>query len=162
MGLGSVSITAIAGKNAPVIAPIVAGALAVNSDTLVTVGAGVLGLFFGAMWRTGSFISEGKTWPEIRSDWFISITIGGANAVLTLALVEWLSFGLMFTMAMGVVIGATGLRALPELRAALMEAAKRRLLSDGVAMIQPKDSDINAKVKRLRDPVNPTEGDGPQ
>lgn len=149
MGFGQVSATAAVAKNAPVIAPIVAGALAFNSDALITIGAVVLGLFFGAMWRTGSFISEGKSWPEIRSDWFISITIGGANAVLTLALVEWLSFGLMFTMAMGVVIGATGLRALPEIRAAFMEAARRRLLSDGVVVVQPKNKDLDETVRKL-------------
>jgi len=150
MGLGEVSAAALVTKNAPVIAPIVAGGIALHSDAFITISAIVAGLFFGAMWRTGSFISEGKTWREIRLDWFISVTIGGANAVLTLALVDWLNLGVLLTMAMGVIIGATGLRALPLLRAALLNTARRKLLEQGVVMIQPKNADIDAKVEALR------------
>lgn len=143
---------AVVAKNAPVIAPIVAGGFALNSDVLVTVGAVVIGLFFGAMWRTGSFLADGKAWIEIRSDLLISLLIGGANAVLTLALVEWLDLGLLFTMALGAVIGATGLRALPEIRDALMGAARRKLLADNVALIQPPDPDMDNKIEALRHP----------
>lgn len=150
MGLGAVSAGAVAAKNAPIIAPIIAGALALHSDTLITIGAVVLGLVFGALWRTGSLISEGKTWGEIRIDWFVSLMIGGANAILTLALVDWLNLGLLFTMALGVVIGATGLRALPEIKDALMAAARRKLLSEGVAMVQPVDPALDEQVAALR------------
>lgn len=141
---------AIAAKNAPVVAPIVTGALALHSDMLVTVGAVVIGLVFGAMWRTGSFLNEGKSWAEIRADLLVSLLIGGANALLTLALVDWLNLGLLFTMALGAIIGATGLRALPEIRDALIGAARRRLLADGVAMIQPQDADMSEKIERLK------------
>lgn len=145
------SITGVAAKNAPVVAPIVAGALALNNDALVTIGAVVIGLVFGAMWRTGSFLSEGKSWIEIRADLTVSVLIGGANAILTLALVDWLQLGLLFTMAMGAVIGATGLRALPEIREAVIGAARRRLLEQNVALIEPKDGDMDEKIRQLGD-----------
>lgn len=145
------SAAGVAAKNAPVVAPIVAGALALNNDTLVTVGAVIVGLVFGAMWRTGSFLSEGKSWAEIRADLLVSVLIGGANAILTLALVDWLDLGLLFTMALGAVVGATGLRALPEIREALIGVARRRLLSEGVVVIQPEDADMDEKVRRLAD-----------
>lgn len=146
------NVSAVAAKNAPVLAPLVtgAGALAIHSDTLVTVGAVVTGLFFGAMWRTGSFITEGKTWREIRADWIVSVSIGGANTILTLALVDWLNVGMLFTMALGAIVGATGLRALPEIRDALMHAARRKLLGDNVALIEPKDDEMADQVERLK------------
>ncbi len=146
------SAGAIAAKNAPVLAPIAtgAGAVAINSDTLVTVGAVVVGLVFGAMWRTGSFLSEGREWREIRSDLLVSVLIGGANALLTLALVDMLNVGIMFTMALGAVIGATGLRALPEVKDALLNALRRKLLGEDVALINPRDGDMREKVDALR------------
>lgn len=143
------NVSAVAAKNAPVIAPLAAGSVAINSDTMVTVGAVVIGLVFGAMWRTGSFLSEGKSWTEIRSDLLISLLIGGANALLTLALVDWLNLGLLFTMAMGALVGATGLRALPEVRDAITASLKRRLLGDDVALITPRDDDLLDKARQL-------------
>lgn len=145
------SAAGVAAKNAPVVAPLVAGALAFENDALVTVGAVIVGLVFGAMWRTGSFLNEGKAWTEIRSDLLVSLLIGGANAILTLALVDWLELGMLFTMATGAVVGATGLRALPEIRDAFIGAARRRLLEQNVALIEPEDADIDRKIERLRD-----------
>ena len=145
-------ISAVAAKNAPILTPLVTGAGAVlqGSDTLVTVGAVVVGLVFGAMWRTGSFLTDGKTWKEIRADLLISVLIGGANALLALALAEWFGLSLLFTMALGAVIGATGLRALPELRDAILVALKRRLLGDNVALIEPKDDAMRDQVDQMR------------
>ena len=145
-------VSAVAAKNAPVVTPLITGAGAVlqGSDTLVTVGAVVVGLVFGAMWRTGSFLSEGKTWKAIRADLLVSVLIGGANAILALALVDWLNVGLLFTMALGAVIGATGLRALPEARDALLGAARRKLLGDNVALIEPRDEQLDDQMDRLK------------
>ena len=145
-------ISAVAAKNAPILTPLVTGAGAVlqGSDTLVTVGAVIVGLVFGAMWRTGSFLTDGKSWKEIRADLLISVLIGGANALLALALAEWFGLSLLFTMALGAVIGATGLRALPELRDAILVALKRRLLGDNVALIEPKDDAMRDQVDQMR------------
>lgn len=117
----------------------------------MTVGAVIVGLIFGATWRTGSFLSDGKSWKEIRADLLISVLIGGANALLALALADWLDLSLLFTMALGAVIGATGLRALPELRDALLVAAKRKLLGDNAALIEPKDDAMDERIKHLDD-----------
>ena len=144
-------ISAVAAKNAPIVTPLITGAGAVlqGSDTLVTVGAVIVGLVFGATWRTGSFLSDGKSWKEIRADLLVSILIGGANALLALALSDWLDLSLLFTMALGAVIGATGLRALPEVRDALLIAAKRRLLGDNVALIEPRDDAMADQIGQL-------------
>ena len=149
------SILGVAAKNAPVVAPIVAGVLTFNNDAVVTVGAVIIGLVFGAMWRTGSFLSEGRAWREIRADLLISLLIGGANAILTLALVDWLDLDMLFTMALGAVVGATGLRALPEVRDSLIGAARRRLLSEGVVVVNPPDADMDEKLDRLREQSDP-------
>lgn len=145
------SAAGVAAKNAPVVAPLVAGALTLDGSALVTLGAVVTGLFFGAMWRTASFLHEGRSGREIRSDLLISLLIGGANTILTLALVEWLQFGMLFTLATGAVVGATGLRALPEIRDAVTGALRRKLLGDDVALIQPRDNDMREQVREMRD-----------
>lgn len=145
------SVSAVASKNAPVIAPIIGAALALHSDTIITVGAVVIGLFFGALWRTGSLLSERRPFKDIRTDWFISITIGGANAILTLALVEWLELNPLLTMGMGAVIGATGLRALPEIKDALMNMAARRLIGDNVTVMRTPLVPDDALREEMRD-----------
>lgn len=121
----------------------------VSNEWLISTLAVCIGLLFGAMWRAGSLIGEGKTWPLIRSDLLVSLMIGGANAVLALAIVEWLEIGPLFSMAIGVLVGATGLHALPAIRDSLVESAKAKLLSQGVAMIQPNDAEMEHKLDAL-------------
>lgn len=154
------SASAVASKYAPVIAPIIGAALALHSDTIITVGAVVIGLFFGALWRTGSLLSEQRPFKDIRTDWFISITIGGANAILTLALVEWLELNPLLTMGMGAVIGATGLRALPEIKDMIVGAVGRKIIGDNVALIHPPDSDLTARMREAGQALDASQDGG--
>lgn len=144
------SVPGVAAKNAPIVIPLLAGSLVITEETVVRVAAVCIGLLFGAMWRAASLHSEGKTWREVRRDLVISALIGGANAVLALALVDWFDLGVLFAMAVGVVIGGTGLRALPEIRDALVGMLRRRLLGEDVALIQPRDDDMRNTVKQIR------------
>lgn len=143
------SVSAVAAKNAPVVLPLVGGALT-TGELPAQVAAVAVGLFFGAMWRAGSLHSEGKTWKAVRTDLVVSILIGGANAVLALALVDILGVGPLLAMAIGTVIGATGLRAMPEAKAALVGWATRRILGDNVALVQPPDPAIEEKIEALK------------
>ena len=136
-------------KVVPAAAPVASAVFSAHSDTLVQIGAVVAGLAFGMMWRAGSLASEGKGWKAIKSDMLVSILIMGANAVLAMALVEMLNLSTLLAMAAGVVVGATGLRALPEIRDAVVGMLKRKLLGDDVALIQPRDDDLSAKAREL-------------
>ncbi len=148
------SALGIAAKNAPVALPIFAGAWALDDTTIVKAAAICVGLLFGAMWRAGSLANEGKTWSMVRTDLLISILIGGANAVLVMALVDLANVGPLLAMAGGVIVGATGLRALPEMRKALLDSARARLLGEGVTTVPPKDADMDAKLDELTRRLN--------
>lgn len=131
MTLAGISATAVA-KKAPLVAP-TAGALladAIGGADALRVVAVMGGLALGAMWRAGSLKSEGKDWAAVRSDMAVSVLIGGANAVVTLALVDYFGAGILFAMAIGVAVGATGVRVVPELRDAVWGLVKRRALAD--------------------------------
>jgi hypothetical protein len=138
-------------KYGSVAAPIISAAVVAHSDTLVKVGAVVGGLALGAMWRAGSMRGEGKPWGAVRSDLAVSGLIGGANAVLCLALVELFDASEMFAMAIAVIVGATGLRALPEIKKAFMDTMRRKLIGDDVALMQPRNVDIEQTLQALRD-----------
>lgn len=128
-------------KHAPVIAPPVSAViadLAFDGDTFAKLLAVVAGLAFGAMWRVGSLRSERKEWVDVRADVFISTMIGGANAVMALAIVQYFGFNTLFSMAIGVVVGATGLRALPEIRAAIVGIVRKKLLEDTMLVVPPR------------------------
>lgn len=146
------SLPGAAAKNAPVLLPIIGGGIALHDPMLVKAGAVLLGLAFGAMWRAGSLASEGKAWPKIRSDLGISALIGGANAVLTLSLVDLLKIGPLLAMGLGVIIGATGLRALPEIRDAVAAGLRRRLIGDDVIAINPRNDSLNELARQLDQP----------
>lgn len=127
-----------AAKYAPAAFPLISAGFAAHSDTIIKVAAVLGGLALGAMWRAGSMRGEGKSWAVVRADLGISALIGGANAVLALALVDFFKVGLMFGMAIGVIIGATGLRALPEIREMVVTVLRRKLLGgDDVVVINP-------------------------
>ena len=139
------SIGAIAAKNAPVVAPLTFVALISMDITAV-----VAGLAFGAMWRAANLRSEGKDWKAVRSDLTISILVGGANAVLALALVEWLNVGQVMAMTIGVLVGATGLRAVPEAKEVVVAALRRKLIGDNIVTLSPPDQKrINEAMDRL-------------
>ncbi len=90
-------------------------------------GAVTLGLVAGAMWRAGNLKSEGRDAASIRADLIVSALIGLANAVLALAIVDWMGVGILLAMVVGVLVGATGVRAIPEVRDLLVETLKRKL-----------------------------------
>lgn len=133
-----------AAKRAPVTLPVLAGgaALAMDGHTALRISAVIVGLAFGAMWRAGSLRSEGKVWADVRADLFVSILIGGANAVLALWIANWTGVGILAAMAIGVITGATGLRALPEIKDAVMASVIRRSMADTV-MLQPRDRELD-------------------
>lgn len=138
-------------KYAPVVGSALMAGLAAHSEIVAQVAAVLAGLTMGAMWRAGSLRSEGALWLAVRSDLAISGLIGGANAVLALALADWLNLSVLLTMALAVVVGATGLRALPEIKDALATVLRRKLLGDDVALIQPRNEEIADQVRRLRE-----------
>lgn len=121
----------------------VIGAIGVmlSDDWIVRTVAVIIGMAFGAMWRAGSLVGKGKSWPAIRSDLLVSLMIGGANAVLALTIAEWMDAGPLFSMSIGVLVGATGLHALPMIRDNLLETARKRLLDEGVSMLMPRPDD---------------------
>lgn len=130
--------------------PAVAATLAAHSDTAFKVGAVVGGILLGMLWRAGSLRGEGRSWATVRGDLTVSALIGGANAVLALSIVQLFDLPVMFALGAGVLVGATGLRALPEIKAALMNAARRKLLGDDVGLIQPNNPAIDEAMRQLR------------
>lgn len=144
------SASGVAAKHAPILVPVFAGGLAVGEETIIRIIAVVTGLVFGAMWRAADLHHEGKSWREVRSDLAISAMIGGANAVLALALVDRADLSVLSAMAVGVIIGATGLRAVPKIRDVLFDIMRRRLLGDDVALIQPRDDAMRETLDQIR------------
>jgi hypothetical protein len=98
-----------------------------NDAILVQVLSVCVGLSMGAAWRAGSLLNDGKEWRAVWRDLLVSVFIGGANAVLTLALADFADLGPLMAMALGVLVGATGLRAVPEVKAVVVDLLKRRL-----------------------------------
>jgi len=142
-----------AAKYAPAILPLASTSFVAHSEVIIQVGAIVVGLALGAMWRAGSLRGDGKNWSEVRADLGVSALIGGANAVLAVALVDWLNVGVPAAMAVGVVVGATGLRALPEIRDAFFAVLRRKLIGeDTVTLTAPKDIEMRALRKQLDNP----------
>lgn len=145
------SVEAIAAKNAPVIAPLTLAALFGN-ETILEITAVCAGIALGAMWRAANLRSEGKTWSDVRSDLVISILVAGANAVLAFTLVQWLDVSRSMAMGIGVLVGATGLRAVPEAKDVLVGALRRKLIGDDIVMINPPaQAKINEAMDKLRD-----------
>lgn len=118
------------GRQVAAIAPAVTAGFAIHGDAIIQGAAVIGGLALGAMWRAGSLRSEGRSWDTVRGDLAISAMIGGANAVLTLALAQWLQVGVMVAMLLGVLVGATGIRAVPAARDAVLDLLRRKLLAD--------------------------------
>jgi hypothetical protein len=143
-------VSAVTAKYAPAALPVLTAALAAHSDTLWKIGAVIGGLILGAMWRAGSLRGDGKSWAMVRSDLGVSGLIGGANAVLTLALVQAFQMNVMFAMAIAVIVGATGLRALPEIKAGLIGYARRKLIGNDIAVVHPNDPDLDELVRKMR------------
>lgn len=142
-------MSAVTAKYGAIVGPVAGVAISAHFDTLAKVAAVSGGILLGMLWRAGSLRGEGRTWADVRSDLTVSALIGGANAVLALAIVQAFEGSVMFAMAAGVLIGATGLRALPEIKEALMNAARRKLLGDNVALIQPPDPEIDDLLRQI-------------
>lgn len=138
-------MSGITAKNAPVILPLIAGTLALDDPIFIKAAAIAVGLVFGAMWRAGSLLNDGKGWQPVWKDLLTSGLIGCANAVLVLVLVDQLGVGPLLAMAGGVIAGATGLRALPLVR----KAALNRLLGNDVTTVSPSDPSMEEMIRRL-------------
>lgn len=147
-------LTASGAKAAPAILPplaVVVSFLGWDGHTILKTTAVLAGIGFGAMWRAGMLRSEGKSWVHVRSDLAVSGLIGGGNAILCLAIVELFGMGALLAMGVGVIVGATGLRALPAIRSTLINALQRWALGNNIALIQPDDPVLPVLVKKLDD-----------
>ncbi len=106
------ALTAALIKQAPAPA---AAAIAISTenhfDPLI-LGAVLIGLLCGAMWRAAQLRSERKTWIDVRDDLINSILAGGANAIASLFAIQWLGGGAMIALGVSMLIGATGVRAI--------------------------------------------------
>lgn len=112
------------------------GAVAVDTRMLFMVAAVVVAIALGALWRSAQLYEKKKSWADVRSDLIVSVMIGGANTVLCLAIVDLLGVGILLAMGIGVIIGATGVRALPMLRTFALDMMRQRLSPDPVAQPQ--------------------------
>lgn len=149
-------MSAVTVKYAAIAGPVAGVIVSAHADTLYKVAAVSGGILLGMLWRAGSLVGEGRSWAAVRGDLIVSALIGGANAVLALTIVQVFDAPVMVAMTVGVIIGATGLRALPEIKAALMSAARRKLLGDNAILIQP----ANPEIDRLRDELAKIERKG--
>ncbi len=122
-------IAASAAKAAPAITPplVTLAALGVDGSFLIKIVAVIFGVGLGAMWRAGMLRQEGKDWETIKTDLFVSVLIGGANSVLSLGCAELFGAGALISCMIGVIIGATGLRALPQIRNLFIEFARSKI-----------------------------------
>lgn len=92
-----------------------AATLAISTDNHfdpLILGAVLIGLLCGAMWRAAQLRGERKTWGEVRDDIVNSILAGGANAIASLFAIQWLEGGVMVALGVSMLIGATGVRAI--------------------------------------------------
>lgn len=134
-------IAAAALKNtAPVAAPTVTTtvALLMGGNGHWTFVAALLGIAFGALYRAGQNVSDRKEWSDISRDVVVSCLIGGANAVLVLAVAEYFGLSLLLTLLTGVFIGATGVRGIPAAQRVLTDVLRGRL---GLPPQRPPDQE---------------------
>lgn len=103
----------------------VAGAAAYDGDFWYRILAVVIGLVLGAVWRAGSLKSEGKNWDSVWADLTISALIGGANAVMAMIIVDHFGASILISMGIGVLVGATGVRAIQEAKDIAMNIFKK-------------------------------------
>lgn len=103
----------------------IAGAAAADGDFWYRILAVVIGLILGAVWRAGSIRSEGKNWDSVWSDLIISALIGGANAVMAMIIVDHFGTSILISMGIGVLVGATGVRAIQEAKEIAMNFVKK-------------------------------------
>lgn len=145
-------LSASAAKAAPAILPpvlIASTYLGMDGHALLKTAGVLAGIGFGAMWRAGMLRSEGKSWAHVRSDLAVSGLIGGGNAILCLAIVEVFGLGALLAMGCGVLVGATGLRALPAVRSTLIGVLQRWALGNNIALIQPVDPRLPTLLNEL-------------
>lgn len=114
--MGGVKLIGLASGAAKYIPPPAATAVQAAStgghvDPLVIGGIG-LGLVSGAMWRAASLREKRKTWTEVRDDFVNSLLAGLANAIAALFIVEWLDGGVLVALGVGMLVAATGVRAI--------------------------------------------------
>lgn len=103
----------------------IAGAAAMDGHFWARIIAVVVGLVLGAVWRAGSFRSEGKNWDTVWSDLIVSGLIGGANAVIAIIIVDYFGASVLISMGIGVLVGATGVRAVQEAREIFINFVKK-------------------------------------
>lgn len=78
----------------------------------MVIGGIGIGLACGAMWRAASLREKRRTWQAVREDFINSLLAGGANAIAALFIVDWLNGGVLIALGVGMLVAATGVRAI--------------------------------------------------
>lgn len=97
-------------------APSAAATLAVEGDgpfvdpvLLLAIG---IGLLAGIMWRAARLHSDSSRWDEVSRDLISSGLSFLANGILALMIVQWLDWGVIPALGVGMLVGATGVKAI--------------------------------------------------
>jgi hypothetical protein len=104
---------------------------AVHGDlppTIILVCVGI-GLTAGAMWRASKLRSEGSGWRDgaIQRDLAVSLLAGLANGILALLIVAYMDGGVLIALGVGMLVGATGVRAIQWATKALEGFVQRQM-----------------------------------
>lgn len=150
-------IPASASKAAPVIAPplaIVLAGFGLDAHFFVKSIAVIFGLVGGAIWRAGMLKKQRRPWSEIRDDLYVSALIGIANGIVALFISEKLGTGILLAMFTGAIVGATGVRALPAIRGAVIDLIRQNLNAPPARteFPDPEIDDFNKRTGGVDDP----------
>jgi hypothetical protein len=89
------------------------------------IGAAVaVGLAAGALWRVGDMLAEKSTWAEMKSDLSVSLLTGLMNAIVAMAIIDWLQAGALMALGVAAVVGASGTQAVKWVLAAVKDKIK--------------------------------------
>lgn len=125
--------------------PLFAGMLMVDQAVVLQIVAVLGGVALGAMHRAGWLRQKRRPWSEVMADLMVSVLVFGANSVMALVLVEVLEVTIVMAMGVGVIVGSTGVRAVPQIR----DAVLKRCLGNTIALIEPKNGDIDERLREL-------------
>lgn len=118
-------VTLFSAKTAPAIIPAITGGIAVSETGVaidpVTIAAVAVGLLAGALWRIGDMTSDKRPWKEIKSDLVTSAFTGLANAIIAMAIIEWVSAGPLYALGIAAVTGASGTQMLKWVMSAVRD-----------------------------------------
>lgn len=71
-----------------------------------------IGLVAGILWRAARLHSDSEEWPEVSRDLISSGLSFLANGILALMIVQWRDWGVLPALGVGMIVGATGVKAI--------------------------------------------------